>query len=87
MPFPRLVDQLVDRNYLAGAKEESSQYATLLRATERERAIPDSGFKEPEQAELEFVNPGRSLSKSRSARREKSDYWRGPSGQLQAICK
>jgi hypothetical protein len=72
MPFPRLVDQLVDRNYLAGPKEESSQYATLLRATERERAIPDSDFEQPEHAELEFVNLVRSPSKSRSSRREKS---------------
>jgi hypothetical protein len=53
---------LVDGDYLAGAKEESSQDTTLLRATQRERAIPDSGFEQPEDAELEFVNPGRSLS-------------------------
>jgi hypothetical protein len=63
---------LVDRDYLAGAEEESSQHATLLRATERERVIPYSGFEQPEHPELESVNLGRNVSKSRSPRREKS---------------
>jgi hypothetical protein len=78
---------LIDRNYLSGAEEESSQYATLLRAAERERVIPYSGFEQPEHPELESVNLGRSLSKSRSARREKSYCrrgWRSSASDVQA---
>jgi hypothetical protein len=74
---------LVDRNDFAGAEEESSQYTTLLGATERERVIPYSGFEQPEHAELESVNLGRSLSKSRSARREK----RATADEAGVICK
>ena len=44
IPFPDLVDEVINRDHLASAKQERSQYAALLRAAEREGAIPDSSL-------------------------------------------
>ena len=44
IPFPDLVDEVIDRDHLASTKQERPEYAALLRATERKRAIPDSSL-------------------------------------------
>ena len=66
IPFPHLVDEVIERDHLASAKQERPEYAALLRATERKRTIRDPGLQRPEHAELEMLHSCRSAQLIRS---------------------